>query len=269
MSTQRVVFALALAAMALSVNRSNAETFDIFFADGQSNAKPVWANAIQSTLQADSSYQNPLVLHQYHPGSWLQSWYTDAPQDHYETDFFNASGTGYLETQLRAIEANGDDYVIRGFFWFQGEGDTGSDIAMDAYSARFSGMLDTLRSDLGLTELINFTLAVIDANPDVYYDVPANLGGRTRADIEKMRSVQFGMAEAPNGSQADTRGYTRTDAWHLTDASLIQLGQQMALTHISTFAAPEPSTITLLLLAAVAAGLRRRFRGKVYRTTQK
>ena len=188
-------------------------------------------------------------------GDWLQNWYTDAPQANYEADFFNTSGTGYLETQLQAIEANGDNYVFRGFFWFQGEGDTGSDGAMDVYAARFTSMLDTLRSDLGLTAPINFTLAVIDANPDSFYDTPANLANRTRADIERMRSIQFAMATDSNGSQVDTRGYNRTDAWHLDSTSLIQLGTAMAQEHIDTFAVPEPSSVALLVLAGLLIGL--------------
>ena len=206
---------------------------NVFFAGGQSNAKAAWADAITAELVADPAYDNVVMVHSYHPGHWLQNWYTAAgAKANYETDFFNASQTGALEAQLAAITAAGDDYVISGFFWFQGEGDTGSTEAADLYESRFMAMLNQIKTDAGLDYDIPFTLAVIDANSA--YETPA---GRTWAQINYLRNIQQNdlAVAANNGTSVDTRGYARTDEWHLTTEASQSLGAVMAQQHIATF----------------------------------
>ncbi|MEJ6572605.1 MAG: sialate O-acetylesterase [Akkermansiaceae bacterium] len=213
---------------------SEPRLINVFFAGGQSNATAAWADAITAELVADPAYDNVVMVHSYHPGNWLQTWYTTGVQANYETDFFNASQTGVLEAQLAAITAAGDTYVISGFFWFQGEGDTGSTEAADLYESRFMAMLNQIKTDAGLDYDIPFTLAVIDANPD---DPPA---GRTWEQINYLRNIQQNelAVAANNGTSVDTRGYARTDAWHLTTEAKQSLGAVMAQQHIATFNPP-------------------------------
>ena len=213
---------------------SEPRLINVFFAGGQSNATGAWADAITAELVADPAYDNVVMVHSYHPGNWLQTWYTTGPQANYETDFFNASQTGVLEAQLAAITAAGDTYVLSGFFWFQGEGDTGSTEAADLYESRFMAMLNQIKTDAGLNYDIPFTLAVIDANPD---DFPE---GRTLEQINYLRNIQQNelAVAANNGTSVDTRGYTRTDAWHLTTEAKQSLGAVMAQQHIATFNPP-------------------------------
>ena len=210
---------------------SEPRLINVFFAGGQSNATAAWADAITAELVADPAYDNVVMVHSYHPGNWLQTWYTTGVQANYETDFFNASQTGVLEAQLAAITAAGDTYVISGFFWFQGEGDTGSTEAADLYESRFMAMLNQIKTDAGLNYEIPFTLAVIDANPD---DFPE---GRTLEQINYLRNIQQNelAVAANNGTSVDTRGYARTDAWHLTTEAKQSLGTVMAQQHIATF----------------------------------
>ena len=102
----------------------------------------------------------------------MSQWYTTSAQANYEVDFFNAGGTGALESRIAAIEATGDEAVFRGFFWFQGESDTGSTNTMDEYAGRYNGILSELKTDLGISEDVDFTMALIDMNPDPLYDDP-------------------------------------------------------------------------------------------------
>jgi hypothetical protein len=204
------------------------------FCRGQSNAKAEWAAAIQARL--GEVVENAEVVHANHSGNAMAQWYTTIAQTNYHADFFNAGGTGTLQSRIAAIQGSGDEPVFRGFFWFQGESDTGSTETMDAYAGRFNGMLGQLKSDLGMSEEIEFTMALIDMNSDPFYDDPANTGGRTRSDIEYMRAVQSNICSSANGSFEDTRGYDRLDTWHLPiTPDLVSLGFAMAERHMDTF----------------------------------
>ena len=179
-----------------------------------------------------------LVVHVNHSGNAMSQWFTDSPQSNYRADCFNASGTGVLQARFGAIAAGGDTPVFKGFFWFQGESDTIPAATRDAYAGRVGGMMTQLASDLGVTNDVPFTLAVIDANQDPFYDDPANTGGRTRADIEALRTVQSALASSPPGSGVDTRGYSRSDVWHLPTSELTRLGTTMADVYLAAFEEP-------------------------------
>ena len=167
----------------LVFSASASKTVNVFFAGGQSNAKQTWASAIASGLQA--GYGSTLAMvWSNHSGEGLANWFTTQPQSNYSNDFWNVSGTGVLQSQIRAITNAGDKVAFQGIFWFQGETDTGSTASMDAYTNRVGLMLARLKLDLGMTNDVRLVYAVIDGNPDPYYDDPANTGGRTRADID-------------------------------------------------------------------------------------
>lgn len=176
----------------------------------------------------------------------MYQWYVDgSPSDNYEYDFFNSSNTGALETSLNSIEQAGNSYEFTGFFWFQGEGDTGSVNSIEKYESRFLGMLEQLNNDLnqGNQGGIDFTMAIIDANP--LYDKPA---GRDWEQIELLRDVQMNLADTSEfGSYVDSRGYQRTDAFHLTPQALEAIGVEMANTFISTHVVPLPTSVIFFM----------------------
>ena len=144
-----------------------AATINVFFAGGQSNAKQPWVDSIESTLTTSGAYQNVLVVNSAHPGNWLSQWYTDTANANYSYDFYNANGTGLLESSLNEIEQAGDTFVFTGLFWFQGEGDTGAQSAIDLYGSRFLAMLEQLSNDINgdVIRSVDFTMVIIDANP--------------------------------------------------------------------------------------------------------
>ena len=218
----------------IGVHSGHAATKNVFFAGGQSNATAAWGAALESNLQA--TYGADLVMvHVNHSGNAMSQWFTTVPQGNYTNDFFNSSGTGVLQTEIAAITNAGDEVDFKGFFWFQGESDTGSTNTMDAYPGRFLGMMAQLKSDLDMTNDIDFTMALIDMNSDPYYDDPANTGGRSRGDLEYFRDMQRTLCSGAHGTYADTRDYTRTDTWHLTTAERERFAAAQATAHIAAF----------------------------------
>lgn len=226
---------------------------NVFFAGGQSNAKAEWAAAIAAGLQA--GYGADLVMvHTNHPGEAMANWFTTAPAVNYSNDLFNAAGTGRLQAQIQAITNAGDQAVFRGFFWFQGESDTGSAATMDAYTNRFQAMMARLRQDLGLTNDVRFTLAVIDANTNVAFDTVLTDSGRTREGINTFRARQIDLGAAPSGSCADTRGYERTDLWHLTSSELARLSGAMSAVFTNTFGVAASAAEAVEIVSDAADG---------------
>jgi len=226
----------------ISVLTAQAAIRNVFFAGGQSNAKASWGAAIASGLQ-EGYGSNLVMVHVNHSGEAMDRWFTTLPRVNYSNDFFNASGTGALEAQIQAITNAGDEAVFQGFFWFQGETDTGSTASMDAYTNRFSAMMAQLKTDLALSNDVHFTMAIIDGNPDPFYDDPANAGGRTRADIDYLRARQISVSSSPNGSYVDTRGYVRGDLWHVKTSApddLSRLGGNMSIAFTNAFGISLP-----------------------------
>lgn len=240
-------------ACAVIASFAEADTRTIFFAGGQSNAKATWAASIASGLQA--GYGSSLVMvHTNHSGEGLANWFTTEGKANYSNDLFNAAGTGLLQTQIRAITNAGDQAVFQGFFWFQGETDTGSTASMDAYTNRFNAMMAQLKADLGLTNDVRFNVAVIDANASPDFDDDLAASGRSRAMVEYLRSNQVALCAAPQATNVDTRGYTRTDLWHLTTDELSRLGAAMSAAHIARFGASLPPAETVEVVSHAADG---------------
>ncbi len=236
-------FITSIFVLMIAVLTAEAAVKNVFFAGGQSNAKASWGAAIASGLRAGYG-SNLVMVHVNHSGEAMDRWFTTLPRANYSNDFFNASGTGALQAQIQAITDAGDEAVFQGFFWFQGETDTGSTASMDAYTNRFSAMMAQLKTDLALTNDVHFTMAIIDGNPDPVYDDPANTGGRTRADIDYLRARQIGISSSPNGSYVDTRGYERSDLWHVKTSApddLSRLGLNMSIAFTNAFGISLPA----------------------------
>lgn len=230
---------------------SHAATVNVYLAGGQSNATGTWASSIESTLQALPDANQIEVVHIAHSGSPMWQWTWGGVR----RDFYNAD-LAAVQAKISEIEANGDTAVFSGIFWFQGEGDTGSPSTIPLYESRFQDMLSFYQQDLGLSALPNFALAIIDANPDPFYDNPANLGA-TREAVDEMRAALANLGNLSNGGAVDTRGFTRADGWHVVPSHQLLLGQSMAHVFNANFGVPEPSAL-LLSLAGFSLLARRR-----------
>ena len=208
---------------------------DVFFAGGQSNANQWWFDGLANTLSAH--YDHFLLVTEGHSGASLNQWYDNGPQANYIGDFYNTSGTGALQAALNNILANGDTYRFVGFFWFQGESDTGSAAEVNLYDTRFHAMLSQIQTDLNL-DPFRYMLAVIDAN--------RSLVSLTQSEqVDVLREIQFGIGNEPMGQAFDTAAYNRVDAWHIDGNSVRQLGNDMAAAYIA--AVPGPNVILFLV----------------------
>lgn len=228
--------------------------YDIFLAGGQSNAKPVWSDAIEQRLASSGRYKNVEVLTSFRSGHWLTEWYehTDAAQPRrpdYLGDFYDPSaGVATAEARLAQIAAAGDTYAVHSLFWFQGEGDSGGSYAANTYEDRLSGMIESLAGDFRGDSSMPATVALVWGD-EAYLD-PSRPNF-----INTIRSAQQAVGEATGGGWVDTASYPRTDAYHVTSDGLIEIGHAMADVYLASI--PEPSLLALALLGT-AALLRRR-----------
>jgi len=237
------IFLLSLTLLAVLTGAVDAAVKNVFFAGGQSNAKSQWADAIEAQLSSDPTYDNVVMVHMIHSGNPLSNWYTTTPQANYQADLYKGDGTAALESALDSITGAGDTYRLSGFFWFQGESDSGSATSRAEYDNRFRAMLGQLKSDLSLSYDIDYTLAVIDA------DAGHTPSGRTYADVDALRNNQINMAATDtHGNYHDTRGFDRGDTWHVTTSGALQsLGTAMANSHVDAFGAGTSPPVELRL----------------------
>lgn len=201
---------------------------DIIFTGGQSNAVSAWAEGIESVLRSSGAFPNLRMVHLNHPGSWMLNWYTDQPRGNFESDFYNASGTGALELAWKEVLEAGKEPRLAGFFWFQGEGDTGSYSDQAVYVGRFQQMLSLLQTHFEQPNPVPFAVAIIDANQDPIYDAELLSIGRTREMVESMRAELWELGAKENGVAVDTRDAERRDVWHLTGSEARRIGEEMA-----------------------------------------
>lgn len=209
---------LLLSLCALTAIASAQTHHDIVIVAGQSNARTQYANGIFDRLVETGALENPLLFHRHHSGNWMFKWVNGTPgsyvlAENFLTDFWNPDGDSDLQQFVAGIEADGDTWDIAAFFWFQGEGDTGSAYQRSLYLGRFFFMLNTIEAAYGLDHDIPFIVTAIDYNGD---DQALADIGRTPQDIEEMRAVHFEIgAGVPYGATLDSRGWPRLDLWHV------------------------------------------------------
>ena len=163
-----VVFAALF--MAFGVSRAQAN--DVFFMAGQSNAKSPVAMGIRDIIKAAKNkdgtpmYENVTMVWSNQNGSGIKAWYNgnvvngrDIPVGTYgkfygyqmfhgTNELTPPTTTGLLEQAMNAAPTPpSKKNVFRGFFWWQGEGDSSSDLSL-SYAARFRGMIGQLGKDL-------------------------------------------------------------------------------------------------------------------------
>ena len=241
------ILSTVLLAIVLAVfsNTAEADLIPVFFAGGQSNAKPDWATSIQDELR--TSYDPAaVVVNNRHNGNWLYSWSDDGVmQANYQAD------SAAIQSTLERIISEGNTPDFQGIFWFQGESDSGGKFAVLRYEKRFKDMIDAYERDFE-TDIFT-TIMVMDMDPAYPRPTPFS-----QDRIDQLRAIQFGLGEDSMMTSLDSRGYGRYDAWHLTTSEQQRLGKNAALAFVSATAVPEPSLFSPLLFTLVCFVTKRR-----------
>lgn len=255
MRAQGLFVCCSAAIVAATCVDAHAAHRNIFIVGGQSNAKPVFAESIRQRLDASGQFDQVSIVHSYHPGAWLSRWVGGSASnpvatETFQTDFFNDSNTGALESQIQAAELAGDTWSIDGFFWFQGEGDYKHPPAVESYESRFNWMLDQIEQRFA-TDPLHLVINGIGYNPDF-----PNTNGLSHDRVREMSLGQLGIAERRGDAVwVDTQPYERSDYWHITHDELIRLGTANAEAFL---AIPSPPGAILLLATVGCAASRRR-----------
>lgn len=212
---------LSLCALIAAGTAASAQTHrDIIIVSGQSNARLAYANGVFLAIEDSGRYENPVLFHRHRSGNRMSFWVNGTPGNYtlntnFLEDFWNPDGTADLQQFIAGIEADGDTWDIAGFFWFQGEGDTGSYTQINNYAGRFMHLLNTLEFNLGLDHRIPFIITAIDYNGDDDWLASIN---RTPELIEAMRDAHFQIGDSvPWAATSDSRGWPRIDLWHVGD----------------------------------------------------
>ncbi len=211
---QTAVLSVLLAAGAAAAQ----DHFDIFIITGQSNARPKYADGVLDAITASGVYEHPVRYNRRHSGNRLMEWVdgysgTYSLEDNFLEDFWSPDDDTDLQILINRLDALGISWDIAGFFWFQGEADSGSPHQRTAYTGRFFNLLNALEIKFGLDHDIPFIITAIDYNGD---DAELASIGRTPEDIEAMRQVQFNIGQSvPYGATYDSRGWPRLDLWHV------------------------------------------------------
>ena len=114
-------------------------------------------------------------------------------------------------------------------------------------------MLGFYQQDLGLLEAPSYIVGVTDANT-----ADPNYAGISPANLEALRAIQFALGDEPGGEAFDSRGYPRTDLWHLNTANSTLFGEAMAYQFAVTNNVPEPSAFAMSIIGALLLIRRRR-----------
>jgi len=210
---------LVLAIMMTSVSSSRADEISLFVVTGQSNARLQFAIGIESGLRASGDWERVKVFHAYRSGNWLVEWVAGydgaySPGSNYTEDLWASDGSSGLQQYIAALEGEGHTVTIEGFFWFQGEGDTGSQLHQGEYQPRLTWMLNELWSHYGGFDVV---LTKIDWN----HNLPDELAAinRTPEDVEAIRTALQATADDLGIGIMDSADRVRADVWHIADAA--------------------------------------------------
>ncbi|GEM_PF-4261839 len=207
----------AVVFISLCAHQASADEIDLFIVTGQSNARLQYALGIDAGLRATGRYENPIVFSATRSGNWLNRWVDDGPEGfiygtNFTEDLWAEDGSSALQELIADLESDGDTVTIRGFFWWQGEGDTGSPAAQAVYSSKLQWMVQQLESKYNEFDTL-FTL--IDFNHDLLEDLQDI--NREPEDVEAIRNAIQNAADSRGGAVHDSRPYPRTDVWHVSN----------------------------------------------------
>lgn len=220
--SSRVQLALiALLTLVVCSSSAVSDEISLFVVAGQSNARPEYAIGIESGLRASGRWENVVVYNQHKSGSWFSGWVNGiqtgnySPAGFYNEGFWASDGSSELQQRIAQLELEGHTVTVEGFFWFQGEGDTGGTARHIAgYSDALIWMIDSLRGRYGKFDVV---ITLVDWN----HDRPGELGaiGRTPEKVDQIRAQLAIAADDLDGLTADSRGWVRTDLWHISDSN--------------------------------------------------
>lgn len=239
-----------LLSMSLNIGRPapDRKHYEIFIVSGQSNAREMYAEGVRRAIEDSHLFTNPIIFHRNHSGQSMVRWVqgTDGnytPGNLMLADFESPLNSSRLESLIRSIRLEGSTWEISGFFWFQGESDSGFYGQIIEYEGRFRYMLDQISVLQNRGRPIPFVMTAIDYNHNLEDELeyPIEM-------IEFLRSTQYQIAaDDPYGLIFDSRGWPRVDLWHVGDqddpngqyGAVRDLGYEQGVALIDAFA-PAP-----------------------------
>jgi hypothetical protein len=249
--SNKIPHAACFAVLALATCSAASATVQVFFVGGQSNATAQYSAGISASLSASGLYDEVAIVHINHSGAGIASWVDNAGDNFYDTDFFNDAGSAALQAKFSSLTSEGKSYTFGGLFWFQGESDRYNP---SGWRDRFLGAMASLGADIGSTDW-NYVVTAIDIDQS-FSPTPADVQA-----VDNLRAVMSSMvATDPRAILSDSRGYTRTDAYHLSAAEAYRFGEDSGDAFVAA-AIPEPASFAALAgMVGIAAHLQRRRR---------
>ena len=155
----------------------------------------------------------------------------------------------WVDARLQAITDRGDTPVVKGVFWYQGEGDAGNSVSQADYQAGLEGLLARLRNDYGGSLAVVAT-EIRNGNVASGYNLNESDAINDAAGAVAANDDYFDVVD-PNGLS-----YRSGSDVHLNDAGLAELAPLWADAYLNIV--PEPSSIGLLGIGGLLLVRRRR-----------
>ncbi|KAL6650367.1 hypothetical protein ACP70R_009292 [Stipagrostis hirtigluma subsp. patula] len=131
-----------------------------------------------------------------------------------------ARGTRLYEQMVRRARAAAEHGEVEAVLWYQGESDTESGAAAEAYRGNVERLIADVREDLGMPQLPFIQVALASGD---------------KRNIDKVRNAQFSV-NLPNVVTVDAIGLAlKEDNLHLTTESQVKLGEMLAEAYITNF----------------------------------
>ena len=190
--------------------------------------------------------QNILLVKGTRGGSNLHSNWAVGGGDY--TTFLDIAGDA-----IDAVIANGDNPVLMGMFWVQGESDTGNTTNASNYGANLTDLISRVRTDLFGGSEAPFVLSQLSDNQ--YNSLTAGL----QLVRQGQSSVNANVANTAMVTTDDDLLYTvgaGADQIHFDTNGQINLGNALGAELVSLV--PEPNSLALLALSGLMMIKRRR-----------
>jgi hypothetical protein len=212
-----------------------------------------------------SNYQNETVylIKVAEGGKSLASYFNPGTG----TDYLTNCGAGWrdivtdVRAALQVIRNNGDNPVLEGFFWHQGEADSDNLSTANAYEGRLRAFIADVRNVFNDQDMPFFVGSMGHITAGGY-----QYSGSIIYNAEKAVSVSMGSPGGINytGSTNPVADTYFTDLYnvlndglHFTGVGYVEMGDRFEATYA---AMPEPATLVLMGLGAAAMVIRRRRR---------